>query len=891
MGLVNDGLGCILESANPHTGRATLSWCPLNPVNDKAGGKGALDPTWNADKPDWEYLEWISLEAKSWAYDDAPPFSWVVTVRPAHAYYGEWPNVETILLLFVAPHVRVKDLKPSIPNGFKAPFFQVIRLDSPHEVPLPGMEAPMGSLVGPRPLLEYFNGILPPRDRPPEERGYAIRSPDADDTRVLPSLQLTREGTTFTLNRPTQYQIIIRLHAEEPSFFRVYVSEPQLVLDENWFAADEQKLHHTFYIAHSPNTVVEFWVPETAVSFGLEPVQATVYQIAVPQVIDSEPRAACPEYLGQAADRVMTIVGDNYADPDLLGINFLRLEASGAGKPLKPEPSATGIGTLFTLGVGFIPVVGQLYDIADMASIAVTGRDLQGASRTKTDILLIGAFCLFGVLGDAARMLDINLMAGISRKLFPGQTVVSLNPGFRLGFARGSFMGSPAVLDAVELIQRFDAGEEATRKALAGKIMPVHMFDGDPDARLREMKRLLDLGDPASLEAYNEMMLDVVEAVLRHNAEKIPFEKQPATLQILREYSGRFKAALLGAEADEALCKKAVAQYEAALLAGKVDDLFDTVRSTSPELGQALRDAVAEQIKADIIRSPSVQRRTRAYNNQKGTSLDPLEYLIRIAGKDTEARVVFDLTYGEEAWSVVTGFRRRPPPAELLQDTGTFLVRDKGTGNLVTVKARYDEMARTLMNSTETYHNHLRMTEEAPGFRELLNSDHLLEERFRELAAVEDAIESDLFTAMLVPANRRVARALNDQGIEIGWYVHGQKTNRMRQLIPYGREIEYSTQQIADIYQYFWVHEMGMPPKMFQDLYAAEFHYLDRMRKIDTYDDDGREIFKNVNKAFVEFKDKAQLIKNIRKKQVRMGLDILVEAKAGNRVSDAPGVL
>lgn len=208
-----------------------------------------------------------------------------------------------------------------------------------------------------------------------------------------------------------------------------------------------------------------------------------------------------------------------------------------------------------------------------------------------------------------------------------------------------------------------------------------------------------------------------------------------------------------------------------------------------------------------------------------------------------------------------------------------------------TVKGSYKDMAKTLLNHIDTYHSHVTMTEKAPGFRELLNSDHLLEDRFRELAVVEDGVDATMFRAMLVAANKSVAQAFDAVGLNIGWYVHTQKTSRMRQLIPYKREKEYSTQQIADIYQYFWVHEMGMPPKMFQDLYAQEFHFLDLARKGRLFDDEVEDTIQNVNKNFVAIKDKARLIKDIRKKQVRMGLDILMEAKAGKRVSDAPGIL
>jgi hypothetical protein len=48
----------------------------------------------------------------------------------------------------------------------------------------------------------------------------------------------------------------------------------------------------------------------------------------------------------------------------------------------------------------------------------------------------------------------------------------------------------------------------------------------------------------------------------------------------------------------------------------------------------------------------------------------------------------------------------------------------------------------------------------------------------------------------------------------------------MAQLIPQGKEMGFAIQDIADIYQLFWVHEMGMTYGQFRRLFAADFAQL-----------------------------------------------------------------
>lgn len=103
-------------------------------------------------------------------------------------------------------------------------------------------------------------------------------------------------------------------------------------------------------------------------------------------------------------------------------------------------------------------------------------------------------------------------------------------------------------------------------------------------------------------------------------------------------------------------------------------------------------------------------------------------------------------------------------------------------------------------------------------------ADHLLEKRFFLSPRVEGVLDPDDIFATLVPKNQAVARQLDGYSS----YVHLEKTNLMKRLIPVGKEDLYTLQQWWDVHIYAYratgADMKSVLPRlkeMFQDLAAA----------------------------------------------------------------------
>jgi hypothetical protein len=850
MPLINEGYGCIEETANPYTGTAELFWRPLHPVFDNSDAKGALPPDWNENDPAWRYRRLVSITAKEWAYDEKPPFSWFVTVQPATAYFGEWANTASIIYLFVAPHVEVKKFDLDLGSYYKEPDLYIVRLDSLDEVPLPGMEPNLGALVGERPLLEYFDGQLQESDLTEDEIGRSATTSPGAHPKMLPSLKIERGPHGILIEDPTHYRITIRLHETKPSFFRIKISDPSIPRgDSNRTAA-----LYTYSIIHDANTTVEFSMNGFVSELGTDYVRALLKTRKIRRCVKEEARPVSIQVGGSEneLDEAMTIVSDTLAETNYYDFDH------GKWTFIEPDPDWFGIDTLVSMGIGFIPIVGQLYDIADMVSIAVTGEDLWGVKKTKTDMVLIGAFSLFGVLGDLSKHVDISMMTRIGYYFFPGKKIVSMNPNFARYIVRGSFMGSPAFTHAGETLAKRQGGD-----------------------LMREMDHLIEAGDEAGLAKLAKKIEDVLEAELLKNAKEIAFEAQPETLAILRKQKEKFGAMLRSMEGkDAALIDDIMETYEKAHADEALSTLIKKIEGRDADAAQALKNALSDQIIEDVNSDPAIVRRAAAYFARYGKPYTPYGYLVNIAGKGTEARVVFEMKYGTEAWHLISGRAPRPKPEDVMKRVATI----KGK------KVSYTDQIKNWMNNIDTYFHHReQITRDFPGLGILLNSDHLIEARFRKVEHVEGYVDASMFRAMLVPPKLEVARLLRDQGIDIGWYIHELKTARMKQLLPHNKERAYTIQEIADAYQLFWVHEIKMTPTFFRNLFEEEFQFLNHARNGHIVDQG----FHNPDAGKILFtgaKTKDELLESVNKTRKKMALPEYVEEKIGERVSDAPGL-
>jgi hypothetical protein len=865
MPLVNDGYGCVREEANPHTGTAELFWRPLDPVKDNADAKGSQSPDWSEGDTAWDYKSILKFTAKEWAYENKAPFSWFVTTSPATTWLrgmaGNWANVTTTIYVFVAPHVEVRRVPLSLGYWFKEPDIHVVRVDSVLEVPPPGREPNLGHLLGDRPTLEYFDGRLSGGDLMDQVNAGAVY--DSDDTLSIPDVRIRRDLLSFIVEKPTHFQIRINLREDKPSFFRIAILPHQpkareIKLPPGWEdypqapVMTEREINATlFRVIHDANTTVEFHVNGGAKS-GLSNVRAILETRKVWHKPKRQDRPVTPFWASDdpVPETASTIVEDRFADPYYYDFK------SGEWTEIEPDPDWYGIDTLFQLGIGFIPVVGQLYDVADILSVAVTGKDLWGARKSKSEIVLMGGFAMLGVLGDLSRHVDTGAMERIGAHFFGSAKIVSHNPNFARFLVRAAYSGTPAFTHAGEVLAKKHG-----------------------DEFMREMDRLILAGDDAGLEALAKKFEAEFDAVMRANARGIDFEQQPATIAMLREQRERFGTALKNLDAATTTKTDEIMRvWDAAHAEDSLHDVIAKIRAIDSQAANALINGLREQIIFDINSDPTIIRRAAAYAGRHGLTgffakhkvpFSPYAYLTKVTKKGTEAREAFDLKFGEGAWQIVTG--RKPSP-----DPDTMIARYKGS-------------IVTWLNDIDTYFNHREMIRtKFPGLGIILNSDHVIEARFRKVEAIGGSVDAELFRAILVPPSLEIAQKLRDEGIDIGWYIHQHKTSRMNQLLPQ-REAQYTIEEIADAYQLFWVHEMKMTPSMFRNLFEEELQYLDMARK-------GIHVMEGTHNPnagrfiFTSFKSKDELLKSVNARLKKMALPQFIEAKVGERVSDAPGL-
>ena len=867
MGLVNDGQGTIEEMANPRIGTAILRWRPLSPVKDKDGAPGALAPGWNKGLSAWAWRPWIEITAKEWSNDEKPPFSWYVATRtirygcPKAWVFADPANVGTTLILFVAPHVAVITRDITVPSGFVAPEVQIVRLDSAAEVPEPGESADLGQMMGERPVDEYFDGM----PRGDSWREPPKREPGKFDQRGYLAMDIIRHPTGIVLTKRWEdWRIKIDLSPVMPSFFRIELVETRTV---RW--RDTSYAFHRFRIYHGNYTRVTFELDSFAYyadSPTAVPATASVELIEVPFDTRAGKRPLMGPIGGQPASTATddAILWDNYHA--ITGVP--KGGFPGQLKPVKPKPelfenARYRIMNLFaTSAIGFIPVVGQLYDVADCISIAMTGKDLWGARRTKGDILMIAAFGVLGGIGDLARgaktlsAQDIGTLNAVGQKLFPDSIPISTNPGLTLAFARASFNASNAAL----------------RRAAA-----IMAEGGGAKRKLSEMLDLMNSGSRVEIEKFGEEFADELYRVMRQQADALPFEEQPQILQIVLEEGRDLLKVAVIERRPKATRAKIIALFEAAETSQDARGLLAELRGIDATAADLMQDLLLEKVRRRLHSHPTIRRRHAAYVTRYG-EIDIAEY---IAKKATGSALEFvELIYGTATLELLKGKRKLKPPADILRDNPGYVPKIK-----------------ELLNDANSYWRHRAQIEERyPGMGRILNSDHILEKRFRKMAPEPEMIDHDGFTALLVPADREVAKILQDNGIDIGWYVHVDKTRWMNELLPQGREGELRMENIAAAYQYFWVHRMGADHATFKALIeddlkmlGTEVYKLLGPKAIAGGADPAAHVASRIS-GWLYPRSESALRLEIDLFRKRLGLSKLAETTIGQAVTKAPGL-
>ena len=141
----------------------------------------------------------------------------------------------------------------------------------------------------------------------------------------------------------------------------------------------------------------------------------------------------------------------------------------------------------FDTAIGFIPVVGTVYDLATIALIASSGTDFWGEKGSNGEAALIAGFLILGSFGRIVKHSKLSIqyfsnMGNTSYLMFPNHKIFSPNPGFsKLFLSLIHSTTDPAFAKAIGNL--FDA--KTLAKSVDAEVVTVEYA-----ARLEEAARL-----------------------------------------------------------------------------------------------------------------------------------------------------------------------------------------------------------------------------------------------------------------------------------------------------------------------------------------------------------------------------------------------------------------
>jgi hypothetical protein len=366
--------------------------------------------------------------------------------------------------------------------------------------------------------------------------------------------------------------------------------------------------------------------------------------------------------------------------------------------------------------IGFIPVIGALYDAAQLVYTVANGKTFWGetAALSEDEICVQGLCAILNVALSAAEV------TSAIRKVIKARP--KLAPALDKGVA------------------------DAVRQHLDQRII-----DGFKDLSSEDQKKLV-----AALKAYATGELDAL-----------------GLLSILNQG-----------------------------IADKIKTLTDEER--------ALANLLSEDLKG--FRASDIQDGYQKYVSKKGASrtpLGPLEWAL----KQTTGRYVELLS------------------RELGRDLPTVRRVISGLQRKA-VKTVTTEALALIERWGAAVHHYRDLRRVAKGYGDFYQVDHLFEKRFWKSPRLNDIIDQSDFMAMIVAKDPQVAAQIKGYRS----YVHSQKTELLRRLIPHGEEDFFTMQQWWDAHVHVG-RQVGIPESVLKGELRDEFKFLlehsDHPEKID----------------------------------------------------------
>lgn len=672
-----------------------------------------------------------------WHLSGQRPFGWDYLGPSGEREYG-------LILLALARPIRLvqmyRDLAPIPVRGQETIYVQIYRVQDTTLVPQPGDTFNFQRLAG-QPL-RWERGLDPFAD--PQYK--VSRAPSLDYATVQP----TPNGV-YIAHEGGEWNFRIKAPLNEPAAFAYDISVPQPI--------DGYRI----LVVRTPNVLLE---------------GGRVIRMRDPAEIDGPPLGPIirPPPPGPPPQPVVQVY-EAVVDPKRLR------DVPPPGSPLDTghfvfrewdefeqwlSPEARRKVALIETIIGFIPYVGALYDVAQLAFAAATGRNFWGETMHEADYLVLGIVSL----------LPVALATRQARAVV--QSLRNSNRIFRAALAASTQQRILARIDAdlLEALRRMPAHEqEKLLQALDG------LAKGTATA-----KQVLLTFDAAVRERFVEAVerLELVKLFSRHGERVVEDPTFKEAVRNLGEREGEFYMLYRAYQAGGIDVSQLVTFFDA--------DMARAVRRFADE--QRLLTVFTDDF--SHFRHDPLRTRYTAYRSE-GKTLSAVEW----------------------AKSQTSGQYRRALQAALGDDYVQLINRTLGERFKYEVTpAALHAYEMILNNADAQFYSDLRKLTSAAGIGRLFEVDHLVEKRFlQSLNVTEEVLDQENFFALVVPKNPAVARQIPQF---LGIYTHSVKTQMLRELIPHGAEDLYTLQQWWDAHV-FVLKKLGATPEVYMKKFADTF--------------------------------------------------------------------
>ena len=709
MARAGDGLGVVVDDASPERGGGLIML--VGPVAGFDGTPSLID--------------FISWEAPSWQASGVCPLGW--TVIPPLTAEGKYT-----LVLFCAPQVRLKSEYQSADacKGCHYPAWwedyfgrvqiEIVRVLSPEEVPQIGERADYAAYLSTR----YV-----------DRANQAVADPAAAaDPKALISITRTPLGVRLACGSDDW-----AVSVEAPDGF-----EPSLV-DFSLRCSVSQKSYGIsqadIVLARTENTrVTGFQLYADQVNEIGRFHQVSVWDEAVMR--------NAPERAGAPPLRRTTAVAIT-------------------PRPMFLTAIMQNQGAIAQLAFSLLPVIGEALDIAELLSIALRRKDLQGEAAGNGQMALTAASLMTGPILEGPE--NARRIAKVAEALMPVRFLDAT------GYV--SLSVTREMADQVSPLQR-----AATRQLSGGEQTTL--------ARAIETA--------ASTRAYAAAD-DVIEASIRANMDRLaagPGLPAPLVADTMRSiHPGEL------AEEFTQLSNEAARDLLDGYRRGAADDFaFDlgAMARADAAFWASYRSALDEAavfrlltLLGDDLVHPLLRAGFRDYKAGGGAK-NAVAWLASQSGKSRYRKVLVE-SLGADANRIIaevmgrTARRRgyRPTKAQLDDGVKAMEALEKSDPDALAKVLPYDDAA-----------------DMQRGFGHLLERDHLLEGRFWRHFMERLPLHRNDFPCVFAPKNAYVRAELVKRGWAHFDYDHLSKTQAMKQLIPHGKEDAFTT---AEIWMAHWL--------------------------------------------------------------------------------------